>query len=85
VQLLEDVYYDKWYPQSHAYLTSPPSDSQTREKEWRRLTESIMRHVIEAADAIELQGDQDARAERRKVLNSAQELVKKLDAVGKPT
>lgn len=84
VQALEDQYYDKWYPLSQAYLSTPPQDPQTREKEWRKLSESIMRHIIEAADAIELQGDQEARAERKKVLNNAQDLVKRLDAVGKP-
>lgn len=84
VQALEDQYYDKWYPLSQAYLSTPPQDPQSREKEWRKLSESIMRHIIEAADAIELQGDQEARAERKKVLNNAQDLVKRLDAVGKP-
>lgn len=83
VQALQNQFYDKWMPDCRNFVASPPSDPATRDKEYRRVSESVMRNVIEAADAIDLEGDTVARAERRELLREAQELLKRVDAVKK--
>jgi hypothetical protein len=81
VQALASVYRDQWLPPSNAFLESPPLDQKEREREYRRLTESIMQHVVLKADELDTAGDAQARLARRELVAEAQRLMKNLDAV----
>ena len=62
---------------------NPPSDPRTRDLEYARLSESVLAQVVLKADNIEMEGDADARASRKQLVNEASEVLKRLDAVGK--
>ena len=65
-------------PRCHAYIKSPPSDSKKKADDHRKLTETILQHVILKLDGIE--GDGIVRTKRRELVKKAQEQLNQLDA-----
>ena len=84
VQALATVFRTQWLPPATTFLNSPPSDPYLREKEFLRLSESIMSKIVLAADSIETDGDAEARNERKAVVRDAQRVLRDLDAARKP-
>ena len=82
LQTLSDGFHEKWLPLCDKFMASPPSVPQDREKEHRKLSESVMTHVILEADAIEVDSA-DARGFRKGLLNEVHDVMKKIDAVAK--
>ena len=62
---------------------NPPSDPKNRDLEYAKLSESVLAQIVLKADNIEMEGDTDARAARKQLVNEASEILKRLDAVGK--
>jgi hypothetical protein len=62
---------------------NPPSDLKTRDLEYAKLSESVMAQIVLKADNIEMEGDTDARAARKQLVNEASDVLKRLDVVGK--
>lgn len=83
IQALQDQFYDKWEPECREFVLFPPQGFTPREKEYRRLSESVMRNIIEAADAVEVGDDVLARRIRRDLIREAQELLHQIDRVSK--
>ena len=83
VQALASTFHTKWIPSCTSFILNPPSDARSRDLEYRKLTESILAQVVLNADKIDVQGDPDARALRKQVVNEANEVMKRLDAIGK--
>jgi hypothetical protein len=79
VQALADTFHTQWLPSCRKFIASPPAASADREKEHRKLSESIMTHITLKADAIEV--DKDARLLRKSLLNEIDEVMKQMDAV----
>ncbi|ETN46508.1 uncharacterized protein HMPREF1541_00693 [Cyphellophora europaea CBS 101466] len=79
VQALASTFYTQFLPPAAKFLASPPADSATREKEFLKLSESIMAKVVLAADNIETEGNMDARNERKALINEANKMLKQLD------
>jgi prophage antirepressor-like protein len=82
LQALSDTFREQWLPLCRRFINNPPSSSQEREKEHRRLSESVMTHVILKADAIDVDST-DARVFRKALLNDVNETMKKLDELAK--
>jgi hypothetical protein len=62
---------------------NPPSDLKTRDLEYAKLSESVMAQIVLKADNIEMEGDTEARASRKQLVNEASDVLKRLDAIGK--
>ncbi|EXJ63976.1 hypothetical protein A1O7_00311 [Cladophialophora yegresii CBS 114405] len=82
LQVLSDTFHEQWLPLCRRFINNPPSSSQEREKEHRRLSESVMTHVILKADAIEVDST-DARGFRKALLNEVNDTMKKIDALAR--
>ncbi|RMD40745.1 hypothetical protein DV735_g4391, partial [Chaetothyriales sp. CBS 134920] len=82
VQGLVSTLHTVWLPQCTRFIDSPPLERDGRRKEYLKLSESVMQ-LVDKADAIELDGDAEARSLRKALINEANAVVKKLDAVGK--
>jgi BAG domain/Ubiquitin family len=83
VQQLTSIFHTQWVPKCIQFLLSPPSDRKMRDQEHKRLSESILAQILLKADDIELEGDGQARAERKALVVEINEMFKKLDAAAK--
>ncbi|KEF58662.1 uncharacterized protein A1O9_06588 [Exophiala aquamarina CBS 119918] len=83
LQALSNTFHMQWLPLCKKFINSPPSDAATRAKEHRRLSESVMQHITLKADAIDLEGNGDARALRKGLINEVNEIMKRLDALAR--
>ncbi|KPI38866.1 uncharacterized protein AB675_5928 [Cyphellophora attinorum] len=84
VQALASVFRTQFLPSATKFLVSAPSDPAAREKEYLRLSESIMAKVVLAADNIETGSDAMARSERKAMITEANNILRALDGVRKP-
>ncbi|KIW96363.1 uncharacterized protein Z519_03432 [Cladophialophora bantiana CBS 173.52] len=82
LQTLSDIFHEQWHPLCRKFISNPPSSPQEREKEHRKLSESVMTHIILKADAIDVDST-EARGFRKGLLNEVNEMMKKIDAVAK--
>lgn len=62
---------------------SPPSDPTVRQKEFLKLSESVMAQIVLKADDIDIEGNNDARNVRRNMINETNKVLKELDVVMK--
>ncbi|KAM0558347.1 hypothetical protein ACHAPJ_005041 [Fusarium lateritium] len=69
----------KWLPLCTDYIESPPSDPKKREEEHRKLSESIMMHIMLKLDGVEAEGMPEVRARRKELVRQVQKALKDLD------
>lgn len=82
LQTLSDVFHEEWLPRCRHFVANPPSDPQAREKEHRKLSESVMQHVLLKADAIDVDNS-EARAFRKNLVNEVYDTMRAIDGVAK--
>lgn len=70
-------------PKCAQYLSRPPSDPKSRDQEHKKLTESILAQIMLKADDIDIEGDMQARMDRKKLVDEINDMFKKLDAAAK--
>lgn len=83
VDQLASVFHTQWVPKCIQFLMRPPSDPKTRDQEHKKLSESILAQVLLKADDIDLEGDVQARSERKKLVVEINDMFKQLDAAAK--
>lgn len=82
MKVLDDLaveYQIKWLPLCSDYIASPPSDPKKREEEHRKLSESIMMHIMLKLDGVEAEGMPEVRARRKELVRQVQKTLKDLD------
>ena len=67
-------------PLCERFTANPPSDPKKRQDEHRRISETIMEHVILKLDGVDTGGDEDVRLKRKEVIGQIQEALKGLDS-----
>jgi BAG domain len=72
-----------WLPVCQRFISSPPSDPVARDKEYKKLSESVLAQVVLKADVIDTEGNPECRAMRKQLVNEANEIMKALDVVGR--
>lgn len=66
-------------PQGLEFISNTPADDKKRDVEYRRVSETILTHILLKFDAIETQGDSEARLRRKELVKEVQSFLNDLD------
>ncbi|KAI1805054.1 BAG domain-containing protein [Daldinia bambusicola] len=66
-------------PLCQTFMDNPPRDMKKLEDEHRKLSETIMQHVLLKLDEVDTGGDPDVRAKRRELVKYVQDVLKDID------
>ncbi|KAI8959253.1 BAG domain-containing protein [Daldinia sp. FL1419] len=66
-------------PLCQQFMDNPPRDKKRLEDEHRKLSETIMQHVLLKLDEVDTGGDPDIRAKRRELVKYVQDILKDID------
>ncbi|KAL9947574.1 hypothetical protein ACHAO5_002735 [Verticillium nonalfalfae] len=76
---LDNHFMTTLYPLCQDFMANTPTDAKKLEDEHRKITETVMMQVILKLDAVETNGDPDARARRKELVQKVQNVLKDLD------
>lgn len=79
LKALSDAFYNTWLPLCDRYVRYPPSEPREREKECKRLTESILAQITLKLDNVDLNGNNEARIIRKGLVECANEVMRRCD------
>ena len=80
---LASTFHTKYVPECVSYISNPPSDKAKREFDHKRLSETILAQILLKLDAVETEGNPEARQRRKDLVKEVQSMLNKLDEIVK--
>lgn len=70
-------------PQGREFISKTPADAKKRDLEHRRNSETILTQILLKSDAVDTEGDTDARMRRKELVEEVQSFLNDLDVAAK--
>ena len=83
LESLSSTFHTKYVPECVSYISNPPADKAKREFDHKRLSETILAQILLKLDAVETEGNPEARQRRKDLVKEVQNMLNKLDEVVK--
>lgn len=83
LEFLSNKFRTELVPQGLDFMSNTPTDVTIRDFEYRKIRETVLSQILSKSDAIETEGDQDARVLRKTLITEVNAFLTDLDAVAK--
>ena len=79
LQFLTTKFRAELIPQGLAFMSNVPAEAEKRELEYRRVSETILVQILLKSDAVEVEGDENARAMRKSLVTEVNDFLNDLE------
>ena len=76
---ISDHFETQLLPLCRDFMAKPPADPKKCEDEHRKISETVLQHVLLKLDEVDTGGDPDVRARRKELVNRVQDVLKLID------
>ena len=83
LEYLSNKFHTELIPQGNDLMSNPPADADKADFEYKKISETILAHILLKSDAVETEGDPDARIIRKQLIRDVQAFLNNLDSVAK--